>query len=212
MLTWYLFCFYMGIQQLQIVVFADVMQNLPLTYTRSQFTYQHSLASQQALNSFKTYTHGIGDKNACVKKCMQMLSICVLKHNNLHTSSIRTQATNPNHISYMKQSVLQFNSSGYNVITTKYTTSNFLCSSPNPNSNPNTANYTIYQKHCHNLYLKSYPKQFNEHLGVCTYTCISSNNFFFIVLLHTIVRSTQGIFVNLQLKTIDVPLKACNWG
>ena len=40
--------------------------------------------------------------------------------------------------------------------------------SSNPSSNPNTPTYTICQKHCHNMYLKAYPKQFNEQLEVCT--------------------------------------------
>ena len=41
---------------------------------------------------------------------------------------------------------------------------------PSPNSKPNAPKCTIYQKHCHNLCVISYPKQFNKQLEVCTPT------------------------------------------
>ena len=47
------------------------------------------------------------------------------------------------------------------VKTTQYTTSNLIVlktKHPNPYLNPNALKYTIYQKHCHNLCIKSYPK------------------------------------------------------
>ena len=118
-------------------------------------------------------------KNTC--KCFQ--NLC-LKHNCIHICSIRTQPTNTNHIvclgfthSNMKQFLSLFKFKWLKPLNTQHPTFCAQDKSPNPNSNPNAPNSTICQKHCHNLYLKSYPKQFNEQLEVCTLAFPQTNQF-----------------------------------
>ena len=116
--------------------------------------------------------------NTC--KCFQ--NLC-LKHNCIHTCSIRTQPANINNRvclgfkhSYMKKflSLFKFkwlkplNRQHLPVLKTK---------NPNPISNPNTPNCTICLKHCHKLCLKSYLKQFNEKQEVCTPAFPQTNQF-----------------------------------
>ena len=84
---------------------------------------------------------------------------------------------------------------------------------PNPNPNPNApiyqkqirvrirVNYTIFQKHCHDIYLKqSYPKQLNKKLKVCTPTLPQSKELCNALQYHS--KSNIGILGNLQLNDI----------